>query len=76
MIDLFETKDDPDQNDAMSVLWLALSVLRFGSIVLYRDGCKRHDVIAKPQPPWSMDARRGLRLVPGYPRSPPGPQTV
>jgi uncharacterized membrane protein (DUF373 family) len=48
MIDLFETKIDPDQIYAMSVLLLALSVLRFGSIWLYRDGIKRHDVVAKP----------------------------
>jgi uncharacterized membrane protein (DUF373 family) len=47
MIDLFETKINPDQIYAMSVLLLALSVLRFGSIWLYRDGIKRHDVIAK-----------------------------
>jgi len=48
MIDLFETKVDPVQICAMALLRLALSVLRFGSIVLYRDGSKRHDVIAKP----------------------------
>ena len=48
MIDLFETKINPDQIYAMSVLLLALSVLRFGSIWLYRDGIKRHDVVAKP----------------------------
>jgi len=48
MIDLFETKINPDQIYAMSVLLLALSVLRFGSIWLYRDGIKRHDVAAKP----------------------------
>jgi uncharacterized membrane protein (DUF373 family) len=47
MIDLFETKVNPDQIYAMSVLLLALSVLRFGSIWLYRDGIKRHDVVAK-----------------------------
>ena len=47
MIDLFETKINPDQIYAMSVLLLALSVLRFGSIWLYRDGIKRHDVVAK-----------------------------
>jgi uncharacterized membrane protein (DUF373 family) len=47
MIDLFETKMNPDQIYAMSVLLLALSVLRFGSIWLYRDGIKRHDVVAK-----------------------------
>ena len=48
MIDLFETKISPDQIYAMSALLLALSILRFGSILLYRDGFKRHDVIAKP----------------------------
>jgi uncharacterized membrane protein (DUF373 family) len=48
MIDLFETKINPDQIYALSVLLLALSVLRFGSIWLYRDAIKRHDVIAKP----------------------------
>ena len=48
MIDLFETKINPDQIYAMSVLLLALSVLRFGSIWLYRDGIKRQDVVAKP----------------------------
>jgi len=48
MIDLFETKINPDQIYAMSVLLLALSVLRFGSIWFYRDGIKRHDVVAKP----------------------------
>jgi uncharacterized membrane protein (DUF373 family) len=48
MIDLFETKINPDQIYALSVLLLALSVLRFGSIWLYRDGIKRHDVVAKP----------------------------
>jgi len=48
MIDLFETKIDPDQIYAMSALLLALSVLRFGSIWLYRDGIKRHDIVAKP----------------------------
>ena len=48
MIDLFETKINPDQIYAMSVLLLALSVLRFGSIWLYRVGIKRHDVVAKP----------------------------
>ena len=48
MIDLFETKINPDQIYAMSVLLLALSVLRFGSIWLYRDSIKRHDVVAKP----------------------------
>ena len=47
MIDLFEVKIDPQQIYAMSALLLALSVLRFGSILLYRDGLKRHDVIAK-----------------------------
>jgi len=47
MIDLFETKINPDQIYAMSVLLLALSVLRFGSIWFYRDGIKRHDVVAK-----------------------------
>ena len=46
MIDLFETKINPDQIYAMSVLLLALSILRFGSIMLYRDGLKRHDVAA------------------------------
>ena len=47
MIDLFEAKIDPDQIYAMSALLLALTILRFGSIMLYRDGLKRHDVIAK-----------------------------
>jgi len=47
LIDLFEAQVDPDLICAMSVLRLALSVLRFGAIVLYRDGFKRHDVIAK-----------------------------
>jgi len=47
MIDLFETKISPDQIYAMSALLLALSILRFGSILLYRDGIKRHDTIAK-----------------------------
>ena len=46
MIDLFEAKINPDQIYAMSVLLLALSILRFGSIMLYRDGLKRHDVAA------------------------------
>ena len=48
MIDLFETKINPDQIYAISVLLLALSILRFGSILLYRDGLKRHDAAAKP----------------------------
>ena len=48
MIDLFEVKLNPDQIYAMSALLLALSILRFGSILLYRDGLKQRDVIAKP----------------------------
>ena len=50
MIDLFETKINPDQIYAMSVLLFALTVLRFGSIMLYRDGIKRHDIVAKSSP--------------------------
>ena len=48
MIDLFEAKLNPDEIYAMSTLLLALSILRFGSILLYRDGLKRHDVFTKP----------------------------
>jgi uncharacterized membrane protein (DUF373 family) len=48
MIDLFETKLDPDQIYAMSVLLFSLTVLRLGSILVYRNGLKHHDVIAKP----------------------------
>ena len=48
MIDLFETKINPDQIYAISALLLVLSILRFGSIMLYRDGFKRHDAVAKP----------------------------
>ena len=48
MIKLFEANIDPPQIYAMSVLLLALSILRFGSIVLYRGGLRHHDVIAKP----------------------------
>ncbi|MEJ2573083.1 MAG: phosphate-starvation-inducible PsiE family protein [Gammaproteobacteria bacterium] len=48
MIDLFETKINPDQIYAISVLLLVLSILRFGSIMLYRDGLKRHDAVGKP----------------------------
>ena len=47
MIALFETKIDPSQVYAMSALLVALSILRFGSIMLYRDGVKRHDIPAK-----------------------------
>ena len=47
MIALFETKIDPSQVYAMSALLVALSNLRFGSIMLYRDGVKRHDIPAK-----------------------------
>jgi len=49
MIDLFETKVNPDQIYALSVLLLALTILRFSSIVLYRGGLKRRDGIANPQ---------------------------
>ena len=48
MIDLFEAKIDPEQIYAMSALLLALTILRFGSIMLYRDGLKRHDVATIP----------------------------
>ena len=48
MIGLFEAKISPEQIYAMSALLLALSILRSGSIVLYRDRLKRRDVIAKP----------------------------
>ena len=47
MIALFETKIDPSQVYAMSALLVALSILRFGSIMLDRDGVKRHDIPAK-----------------------------
>jgi uncharacterized membrane protein (DUF373 family) len=47
MIDLFETKIAPDQIYAMSVLLLALSFLRFGSILLYRNGLKHPEVNVK-----------------------------
>jgi hypothetical protein len=48
MIDLFEAKISSSQTYTMSALLLALNVLRFGSIVLYRDGLERYDVIVKP----------------------------
>lgn len=47
MIDLFETKINPDQIYAISALLLALSILRFGSMMLHRD-LKRQDAVAKP----------------------------
>lgn len=48
MIDLFETKINSAQIYAMSALLLLLSILRFGSIVLYRDSLRRKDAVTKP----------------------------
>jgi uncharacterized membrane protein (DUF373 family) len=48
MIDLFESKISSEQIYAMSALLLVLTILRFGSIVLYRDSLRRNDAVTKP----------------------------